>query len=91
MCIYTVTPDIWYTVMLYFYFFINNQKQPVKLYYLLRLSNLLNNFSAFPGFHNIYFTTKEHQRRKEASEEKEVFVHIIWHAKRTKKALVFIL
>lgn len=70
-----------YGILLLFY------KQPKK--YLL--NNLLNNLSPFPGFQNIYFTTREYQRRKEASEEKEVFVYIIWRAKQTKKALVFII
>ena len=66
-----------YGILLFFY------KQPKKY--------LLNNLSPFPGFHNIYFTTREYQRRKEASEEKEAFVYIIWRAKQTKKALVFII
>ena len=35
------------------------------------------------------FTTREHQRKKEASEEKEAFVYIIWRAKQAEKALVF--
>ena len=57
--------------------------------YLRKNSQMLFfKYLRFRILHNLNFTYREHERRKEIFKEKEAFVFIILNTKRTKKKLL---